>query len=149
MQDYPPYALYGGSGQTVSLFGGPIPAGAKLPGVSEQVANASLDYTLPGGAVGNGEWTWNMHLDGSYRSSQNSNINTASYFQFVIPSAFIANARLSLATSKRMSYQLFVRNLTDNADITGGVNDQMFQNPYRLRIVGRPRTFGIGLRYEF
>ena len=145
VQDYPPYALFGGSGQTVSLFGGPIPAGAKLPGVSENVANASIDYTVPA----NGGWKWGYHLDASYRSSQNSNINPASYFQFVIPSATLLNGQVSLETSKSLSYQFFVRNITNNADITGGVNDQMFSNPYRLRMVGRPRMIGVGLRYRF
>ena len=149
IQDYPPYALFGGNGQTVSLFGGPIPAGAKLPGVSEHVANASIEYTLPAGSLGNGDWSWRFHLDGSYRSAQNSSINPASFFQFVIPSAFLANAQVSLTTSKSLSYQFFVRNITNNADISGGVNDQLFSNPYRLRNVGRPRTIGLGLKFQF
>lgn len=150
--DYPPYALIpaqGGTGQTASLFGGPIPAGAALPGISRNVVNASVDYTMPAGSLGDGTWTWKLHLDGSYRSSQNSNINPTSIYQFVIPSVFMANARIWLNATERASYSFFVRNITNNPDISGGINDQEFGNPYRLRNVGTPRTIGLGIRYSF
>lgn len=150
--DYPSYALLpsqGGNGQLASLFGGPIPAGTNLPGVSRNVFNASVDYNVPARSIGDGSWSWRVHVDGSYRSSESSNINPASIYQFVIPSAFLANARLSLDAKDKISYSLFIRNITNNPDITGGINDQEFNNPYRLRNVGRPRTVGLGLRYQF
>jgi outer membrane receptor protein involved in Fe transport len=146
--DYPPYALIpsqGGAGQLASLFGGPISAGAALPGVSRNVVNASADYWLPAGSLGK----LTVHLDGSYRSEQNSNINPESIYYFVIPSAFVANARLSLDAPGNITYSFFVRNITNNPEISGGINDQEFANPYRLRDVGRPRTIGLGIRYAF
>jgi outer membrane receptor for ferric coprogen and ferric-rhodotorulic acid len=145
--DYPPYALIpsqGGTGEVAPLFGGPIPEGRSLPGVSRNVLNLSGDYTLPAGELGK----LTFHADGSYRSSQASTINPG-YFYFVIPSAFIGNLRVSLNTKETFTYSLFVRNVTNNPDISGGVNDQEFGNPYRLRNVGSPRTFGLGVRYKF
>lgn len=150
--DYPAYALLpslGGTGQLASLFGGPIPAGTNLPGVSRHVFNASADYTVPARSFGNGTWNWRLHIDGSYRSAEDSNINPASIYEFVIPSVFMANARVSLDSKDNISYSLFVRNITNNPDISGGINDQEFNNPYRLRNVGRPRTIGLGIRYQF
>jgi iron complex outermembrane receptor protein len=150
--DYVPYALIpsqGGTGATASLFGGAIPEGTALPGISRSVFNASVDYTLPGGSIGNGSWKWRFHLDGSYRSSQNSNISPNSLYDFTIPSVFLVNARVSLNTSDKMTYSFFVRNITNNPDISGGINDQRFDNPYRLRDVGVPRTIGVGIRYAF
>jgi outer membrane receptor protein involved in Fe transport len=108
-----------------------------------------VDYTLPGGSIGNGSWKWRFHLDGSYRSSQNSNISPNSLYDFTIPSVFLVNARVSLNTSDKMTYSFFVRNITNNPDISGGINDQRFDNPYRLRDVGVPRTIGVGIRYAF
>jgi outer membrane receptor protein involved in Fe transport len=109
------------------------------------VVNASTDYWLPAGALGK----LTLHLDGSYRSAQNSNINPESIYYFVIPSAFVANARLSLDAPGNITYSFFVRNITNNPEISGGINDQEFANPYRLRDVGRPRTIGLGIRYAF
>jgi iron complex outermembrane receptor protein len=152
IQDYLPYALVpsqGGTGTLASLFGGPISAGTNLPGVSRNVVNAFGDYTLPARVFGDGSATWKFHLDASYRSSESSNINPISIYNFVIPSAFIANAHIALNTVDRMTYSFFVRNITNNPDISGGINDQEFGNPYRLRNVGRPRTVGVGVRYQF
>lgn len=150
--DYPPYALIpseGGTGALASLFGGGIAAGTPLPGVSRNVVNASLDYSLAAKFLGDGNWAWKFHVDGSYRSSQDGNISPSSIYEFTIPSSFIANARVSLDQTNQFSYSFFIRNITNNPDITGGVNDQEFANPYRLRNVGRPRTVGLGVRYQF
>ncbi len=146
--DYVPFALVpsqGGTGQLAPLFGGPIPEGRELPGVSRHIVNASADYTIPANSMG----TLTLHADANYRSSQASNINPGYYYYYVIPSAFLANARVSLETNTNLTYSLFVRNITNNPDFTGGVNDQEFNNPYRLRNVGRPRTVGLGFRYSF
>jgi len=145
--DYPPYSLVpseGGTGGLASLFSSPIPAGRDLPGVSRHVFNAAADYSLSGDPG-----LWRFHLDGSYRSGQASTINPTSIYNFSIPSAVLVNARISLEASSKLTYAFFVRNLTNNPDITGGIDDQMFENPYRLRNVGRPRTVGLGIRYSF
>ena len=147
IQDYPPYALIpsqGGTGQTASLFGGPLAAGTPLPGVSRNIANLNADYTLPAGS-----WNWQFHADLSYRSSQNSDLNPVSAYQFVIPSAFIANIRASLHSSNHTTYYAFIRNITNNPDVSGGINIQTYPNLYGLRSVGSPRTFGAGIQFDF
>jgi outer membrane receptor protein involved in Fe transport len=107
-----------------------------------------VDYTLPATLNGN-TGSWVFHVDDSYRSSQASGLNATSIYYYVIPSAFLANARVSLNTTNNMTYSLFVQNITNNPDITGAANDQEFANPYRFRYVGTPRTFGLGIRYQF
>jgi iron complex outermembrane recepter protein len=149
--DYPPYALIpseGGNGQLASLFGGPIRAGTQLPGVSRNVVTNFVDYTLPATINGNTA-SWVFHADDSYRSSQASGLNSTSIYYYVIPSAFLANARVSLNSPNNVTYSLFIQNITNNPDITGSANDQEFANPYRFRYVGTPRTFGLGIRYQF
>jgi iron complex outermembrane receptor protein len=148
--DYPPYALpaFGGNGQLASLFGSPIASGTPLPGISRNVVNASADYSMPTSIGGAGS-SWTMRVDGSYRSSQTSGLSPTSIYYYVIPSAFVTNARLSLNTAANLTYSVFVRNATNNPNISGAANDQEFANPYRMRNVGTPRTFGLGVRYQF
>ena len=149
--DLPPYGLpaFGGTGNLASLFGGPIAPGTPLPGVSRNVVNLSGDYKIPAGSLGGPGSSWVFHLDGSYRSSQSSELSPSSIYSTTIPSAFLANARLSLDTSTNLTYSLYVRNITDNPNRTGAANDQEFANPFRLYNVGRPRTFGLSVRYQF
>ena len=150
--DYPPYALIpslGGTGETLSLFYGAIPAGAKLPGVPQESVTVSGDYTLPGGVMGRADWTWKFHLDANYRSSEQANISPSSVFNWTIPSTFLANARATLTTSQQWSYDLFVNNITSDTAYSGSEFAQTIPNPYSLRNVSRPRTIGVGLRYAF
>jgi iron complex outermembrane recepter protein len=145
--DYVPFALeptLGGTGATASLFGGPIDAGSRMPGVSKNTANVMLEYSIP-----MGDWTWKLHADSSYRSSQNSTLVADSFFGFKIPAATLANASVTLGGKGPLTYQLFMRNITNNADITGGEADQRYPNPYRLRNVGMPRTTGLKVTYRF
>ena len=150
--DYPPYALIpslGGTGETTSLFYGPIPAGAKLPGVPQESVTVSGDYTVPEGVMGRADWTWKFHLDANYRSSEQANISPTSVFNWTIPSAFLANARATLTTSRQWSYDMFVNNITSATAYSGSEFAQTIPNPYSLRNVTRPRTIGIGMRYAF
>ncbi len=145
--DYPPYSLVpslGGTGALASLFSSPIPEGRNLPGVSRHVFNAAVDYSMSE-AFG----LLRFHVDGAYRSGQASTISPSSIYNFSIPSAVLVNARISLEPSPKLNFAFFVRNITNNPDISGGIDDQLFDNPYRLRNVGRPRTVGIGIRYSF
>lgn len=150
--DYPPYALIpslGGTGQTSSIFYGAIPANAKLPGVPQNSLTVSGDYTLPGGVIGSADWTWTLHLDTNYRSAEQANISPTSVFNWTIPSAFIVNARATLTTSRQWSYDLFVNNVTSDTAYSGSEFAQTIPNPYSLRNVTRPRTFGVRIRYAF
>jgi iron complex outermembrane recepter protein len=150
--DYPPYALipsFGGKGQLSSVTYGPISAGSTLPGVPQNSVTASGDYTLPAGVLGRTDWTWKVHVDANYRSSEQANISPTSVFNWTIPSAFIANARATLTTSRRWSYDMFVNNITSNTAYSGSEFAQTIPYPYSLRNVARPRTIGVGIRYAF
>jgi len=145
--DYIPYAVVpslGGTGQTASLFGGPISAGTKLPGVPQDTLTLGGNYVLPR-AIG----TWTLHADGSYRSWEKTQLYDASIYNWIIPSAVLVNARVTLAPTDKISYDMFVNNVTNNPGYSGTANAQTFPTPYELRDRGRPRTYGFGIRYRF
>jgi outer membrane receptor protein involved in Fe transport len=108
---------------------------------------ASGNYTIPGGL--RPDWTWMLHMDADYRSSEQANISPTSVFNWTIPSAFILNARVTLTTSQRWSYNLFANNITSATAYSGSEFAQTIPYPYSLRNISRPRTIGIGIRYAF
>jgi hypothetical protein len=83
------------------------------------------------------------------RSAQNCNLSLSSIYYYEIVSALIANVRISLSASNKFEYSFFVRKVSNNPYVSGTANTQRFDNPYRLINVGRSRTIGIGLRYQF
>lgn len=145
--DYLSYATipaFGGTGQTASLFGGPVPADSPLPGVSKNVVTAGIDHVLP---LSFGALTF--HIDGVYRSSQEAYIAQASPYNWTIPSSFLGNARVTFAPHGPLEYTGFIYNFTDNPGYSGGQYVQNVVNYARYRNVTRPRTYGIGIRYRF
>jgi len=153
--DYAPYALvpsFGGTGQTTSIFGGPITSGTKLPGVPQSTLAFGLDYKYNEPPIGGAGSSVTLHLDGSYRGSSQADINASSLYNWNIPSSFIANARMSLMTREKVRYDFFINNLTNKAAYSGGSGLQSTSVPllaYAERIISRPRTFGIELNYKF
>jgi len=148
--DYPSYALIpslGGNGQTAPLFGGPIEAGTRLPGVPLNTVTFGVDHTFPVPLGSNATLT--LHADGSYRSSESANIVATGPYNWEIPSAFMGNARAILEPGGPLSYSLFIQNITDCSCYSGGTNVEAYPNYARFRFVSRPRTFGVNLRYKF
>jgi iron complex outermembrane recepter protein len=148
--DYPSYALIpslGGNGQTVPLFGGPIEAGTRLPGVPLNTLTFGVDHTLPVPLGANATLT--LHADGSYRSSESANIVATGPYNWEIPAAFMGNVRAILEPGGPLSYSLFIQNFTDCTCYSGGTNVEAYPNYARFRFVSRPRTFGVNLRYKF
>jgi iron complex outermembrane receptor protein len=146
--DYPPYALeptLGGTGQTASVFGGPITAGTRLPGVPKSTATAGVDQTVPLPVSG----SVTLHIDGAYRSSSTGDISPSSPYYWTIPSSFIGNLRASWDATDKVSYQAYINNFTGNVGYTGGSYVQTFANYARYRNVTRPRTYGLQLRFKF
>ena len=145
--DYLSYATipaFGGTFQTASLFGGAIPSGTPLPGVSKNVVTAAIDHTLN---LSSGALTF--HIDGAYRSSQSAYIAQDSAYNWTIPSSFLGNARITFAPHGPLEYSGFVYNFTDNPGYSGGQYVQNEVNYARYRNVTRPRTYGLGIRYRF
>lgn len=148
--DYPSYALIpslGGNGQTTALFGGPIQAGTRLPGVPLNTVTFGVDHTVAVPLGPNASAT--LHVDGSYRSSESANIVATGPYNWEIPSSFMGNARITLEPGGPIAYSLFVQNFTDCACYSGGTNVQIYPNYARFRFVARPRTYGVNLRYKF
>jgi outer membrane receptor protein involved in Fe transport len=145
--DYLSYATvpaFGGTGQMASIFGGPIPAGAPLPGVSKTVVTGAIDQALSSsfGVV-------TLHVDGAYRSSQSAYIAEANPYNWIIPASVLGNARVTFAPHGPLEYTAFVYNFTDTPGYSGGQYVQNVINYSRYRNVSRPRTYGIGFRYRF
>jgi iron complex outermembrane recepter protein len=152
LMDIPSYALIpslGGTGQTEPLFGGPIQAGSRLPGVPENTFTIGLDHTLPIAMINSGNASLTLHVDGSYRSSETGDIQSTSPYNWTIPSCFMANTRATLDTHDHLSYNVFITNITDNPGFSGGNNLQTTPNYSRTRFVATPRTYGVGIRYQF
>jgi outer membrane receptor protein involved in Fe transport len=152
LYDYPSYALIpslGGNGQTVPLFGGPILAGSKLPGVPQSTFTFGIDHTLPIALLASGKDSLTLHMDGAYRSAETGNIQSTSPYNWHIPRSFVGNARATVDTGSHISYTAFVDNFTNDPGYSGGNNDQVVPNYSRARIVIRPRTYGLGIRYRF
>jgi iron complex outermembrane receptor protein len=152
LYDYPSYSLVpalGGTGTTVPLFGGPILAGSKLPGVPQSTFTFGIEHTLPLSMIASGQDELTLHLDGAYRSAETGDIQSTSPYNWHIPWSFVGNARATVDTGGHFSYNVFVENLTNDPGYSGGNNDQAVPNYSRARIVIRPRTYGVGIRYKF
>ena len=147
LTDYLSYATipsFGGTGETASLFGGAIPAGAPLPGVSKNIVTGAIDHTLSFSSA-----ALTFHVDGVYRSSQSAYIAQQSAYNWIIPSSFVGNARVTFAPHGPLEFSGFIYNFTDNPGYSGGQYVQNVVNYSRFRNVTRPRTYGIGVRYKF
>jgi outer membrane receptor protein involved in Fe transport len=151
LYDLPSYALLpslGGNGQTVPLFGGPVLAGSRLPGVPENTFTFGIDHTLPL-TIGSLGKSLTLHMDGAYRSPETGDIQSSSPYNWNIPWSFVGNARATIDSGNHFSYSVFVDNFTDDPGYSGGNNDQAIPNYSMARVVMRPRTYGISLKYGF
>lgn len=152
LSDYAPYALIpslGGTGETESIFGGPIPAGSSLPGVPKHSVTFDIDYKVPPifPVLANRPLT--LHVDASYHSSSDGFITTKSIYSWRMPSAMIMNARVSYAVSDAISLNLFADNITSATAYSGSQNATFEPYIFGQRNVARPRTLGLALRFMF
>lgn len=125
--------------------------GAILPGVSKHSAIAAIDYEI--GLAGASRVI--LHANANYRSKQNTSIAVTSPNFAVLPSVFMADARVTYESKQGWSASLFVINLTNAVGYSGsqGVQTQNVAEPqslvYASRLVAQPRTFGLSLHYGF
>jgi outer membrane receptor protein involved in Fe transport len=125
-----------------------LPGGTRLPGVPKHILTGSIDYSVPLDSVANGS-DLEFHIDGSYQSRSNGAIDPTSSYFWIIPSNFVANARVALTSGQGWGVNLFVRNLTNETGYSGGLGIQTLTNSFAGRYVLRPRTWGVGLNYSF
>jgi iron complex outermembrane recepter protein len=141
------YAIYGGldPANPDIVTSVSVAKGSKLPGVPEHTVNLGADYTVhlsDSKAI-------DLHADASYRSGSNATIDPSSPYFWKIPSAFIANARITYNVGQAWDVDIFVNNVTNETAFTGGSGPQTVPTPFAGRYVTRPRTFGAGLHYSF
>ena len=133
-----------------------LTAGSRLPGVPKSTLTAAVDYLLPLGGASTQGWSVNFHVDGAYRGESGSVIDPTSRSYWVIPSSTIVNASVGLAIGSAWTCDLFVNNLSNEAGYSGGRGTaqdpatlQPLPNFTATRVVTRPRTAGLRLRYRF
>ncbi|MGI9296173.1 MAG: TonB-dependent receptor [Pseudomonadales bacterium] len=116
--------------------------GDPLPGVPDMQASINVDYLQPLGD--SGELRYNVN--GSYRSSADTNFNE-SFGNFTELDAFDKwNASITWSRDK-ISATAFVNNITDEAGLTGVQNGRAAYS--HIGFIGRPRTWGLRLGYDF
>ena len=133
-----------------------LPAGARLPGVPKHTLTAGADYLLPLTGVAAAGWALNFHADGSYRGKSGSVMDPTSRSYWVVPSSTILNASVAVSAGSGWNFDLFVNNVTNAAGYSGGRGTaqdpatlQPLPNFTATRVVTRPRTIGLRLRYKF
>lgn len=115
--------------------------GDPLPGVPDIQASLALNYLQP---ISNGDLRYN--LTASYRGSAETNFNEDFGNYANLDSISKINASV---TWERDSIAVtgYVKNLTDDAGLTGVQNGRAAYS--HIGFVGRPRTMGIRVTYEF
>jgi outer membrane receptor protein involved in Fe transport len=116
--------------------------GDPLPGVPELQFSVNLDYYHS--LDGSGELHYN--LNGSYRSSAETNFNE-NFGNYTELDAFSKwNASLTWKNNA-VAVTAFVRNLTDEAGLTGVQNGRSAYS--HVGFIGRPRSIGVRVSYNF
>ena len=116
--------------------------GDPLPGVPDVQASINVDYDKP---LENGS-SLHFNVNGSYRSSAETNFN-ADFGNHVEVDGFDKwNASVTWQKDS-FSIRAFVNNITDEAGLSGVQNGRAAYS--HIGFIGRPRTVGIRLNYEF
>lgn len=135
-------------GDTVAIIS--TQKGDPLPNSSRNSGSVSLDYThdlpwLPG-------WNLTWHTNGSYRSDANSGLVSlipGDPQPFTIKAFSVWSASVSLRNDRNVGASLYVDNVFDDRAVTGGVESANVGPRGRYYFVGRPRTVGLQLTYDF
>jgi iron complex outermembrane recepter protein len=130
--------------------------GERLPGVPQHTATVATAYVMPLNGGASNRWSLTLHADAAYRGVSNSVIDTANRSFWVIPSSTSVNAFVTLSGLSGFSYTAFINNLTDSAGYSGGRGTAQDQNTleplpniFATRVVARPRTAGLRIKYAF
>jgi outer membrane receptor protein involved in Fe transport len=91
-----------------------------------------------------------LHADVAYRGSAPAYIDPTSALYWVIPSSTVVNTRITYLSAQKWSADLFINNLTNETVYSGGYGPlQTHPSIFQERYVGRPRTYGLGLHYQW
>jgi len=127
-----------------------------LPNSPKNSATLSLDYghvAVPFAP----EWMMRYHLDGNYRSSTYSRLQSTipdAPAPFLISGFSIWNGAIDLMNTHGLSMSLYGQNLFNTLGITGGLDPgEAGPPPTNARAahyyISRPRTIGLKLAYKF
>lgn len=125
-------------------------AGDPLPNAPTTSATFALDYTqvysaLPG-------WDARWHLNGAYRSATTSKLastDPAASAPFAIRGFALWDAAVTLRHRGGLSVDLYTQNLFNQLGITGGQDRGTVGLRAERFFIGRPRTVGLRIRYQF
>ena len=122
--------------------------GDPLPSVPEHSLTLALDYRQQ---LASNDWAILYHLDGKYASDAQSQFNDTINFGrdfFEIDSYSVVNASVTLDAQK-WSASLFVRNLTNEQNLSAGNTAAAAGGVHQYYFSLRPRTIGLSLNYVF
>jgi len=128
------------------------PAGTRLPGTARNTISASLEhaFNLPSGLL------WTNRLGIYYQGPTENAISALDKYKHTWP-GFSQLGLSSTLSGDKWSASLYVKNLTNNAGITGGFLEQhMGTDPSQNYhgngskvFISQPRTVGVSVAYAF
>lgn len=138
--------------EIIDLIGsGPDPLriiedGSPLPSVPENTLTLNIDYDNEIFSSGK---NLHLNLNGSFRDETQADFEPLTVASFDMDSFWIWNASADLQLNESLNARLFIRNLADEEGITGGLPPGFASNKSSAFYVSRPRTIGLGIRYQF
>lgn len=138
-----------------NFFGTMVPIiatqkGDPLPNTSEHSFSLSLDYHQPN-PIWN-DWSVRWHLNGSYRSEAQSGLVSlipGDPQPYEIEGFSVWDASINFHSNGALGASLYVENIFDELASTGGIVSPRVGPRGRYFFVGRPRTIGLRLTYNF
>jgi len=127
-------------------------AGTRLPGTAKNTLNGSVNHTL----FLNDGWSWNNRVSGYYQGATENAISSSARFKKTWD-GFSQWGITSTVSADKWSVTLFVKNVFNNAGVTGGfLEAQMGTDPSQNYygngskvFISQPRTIGAGVTYNF
>jgi outer membrane receptor protein involved in Fe transport len=128
------------------------PAGTRLPGTARHTVSGSIEHAF---SLANG-WYWQNRLSAYYQGPTENAISTNAKYKHTW-GGFSQLGFTSSISGDNWSASLFVKNLLNNAGVTGGFLEQHMgtdpsQNYYgngSKVFISQPRTIGVSMAYNF
>ncbi len=123
--------------------------GDPLPNTSKNSLSVSLDYSMPQFLSG---WDLRWHINGSYRSDVQSSLVSSIPTDpqpFTVEAFSVWDTSLNWTNDTDTVVSVYIDNIFDELALTGG-NATRFAGPRgQSFFIGRPRTVGLRISYQF
>ena len=136
------------SQQYVAIVTGKV--GDPLPNAPKHSATLGLNYTQPAPMLDGWDLRW--HVDGSYRSSTFSQLQSTDPSApppFKIDAFSLWGAAVNLSNRRGLYTSLYAENIFNSLAVTGGQDRGAVGVRAEHFFVGRPRTVGLRVGYKF